>query len=314
MNKMDWGTIDLGQRSDKMIADSIGVTPLTVSRQRARMGIPLFCGRKSGIDWDKVEFGKMPDKELSCRLRVSPNAVRQQRIKRGIARFPVGGNACWIDWDKIPLGSMPDSVIAKMTGRHIMSVSEARRSRGIAKYSGRCITTEGEIATYPEALIDLWMHEHRIDHKFQVKIKPYIADWVCDKTVYEYAGLLDHRNVKIRDYYTSKLVKKTQFYKDSGFDVVVITPKELSLYAPKGAVLCRSSCVLCGSKSGRMKKGMCLVCYSKNRPISTFPRNGELACVTCGRLFGSYGRRGGLVRHISRGECQSCFDFKRKGN
>lgn len=310
--KIDWDMDDLGKRSDKEIAESLGVTSVTVSRKRDEMGIPLFCGRKSGIDWNEVEFGKYPDKELANRLGVTPVAIRRQRVNRGIPRFPVGDNSCWVDWDKIPLGSMPDPVIAKMTGRHIMSVSEARRSRGIAKYAGRCVTTEGEIATYPEALIDLWMHEHEIDHRFQVKIRPYIADWVCNKTVYEYAGLVDHRNVKIRDRYISRLDKKIQFYKDGGFDVVVITPKELSEYTPNGEVLCRSRCVLCGGNSGRMKKGMCPACYSRNRPVSVFPRSGAIVCVTCGRAFGSRGKRGGLVVHVSHGDCQRCFDVKRK--
>ena len=303
---IDWDNVPLGERQDKELACKLGVSATAVCLQRRKRGIPR-CGKKKKINWDKVSFNKQ-DKELALDLGVSAPAVRQARIKRGIPKYPFK----YVDWSKYPLGKLPDMVIARMAGVAGSSVGAARKKFGIPLYYGTCVTTEGEGATYPEALIDLWLHEKEKEHRFQFSVGKYRADWLLTEsnTLVEYAGLFWHGRLDIRKDYRTKLKDKEAYYKSRGFSVEIIYPDNLPQYSPTGCPQARNQCIICGCRTSRAK-GMCVQCYSKNRPLTIYPKTGERSCVSCDRSFGSQGR-GGIVRHAARGLCIGCYEKTRK--
>ena len=265
------------------------------------------------IDWNAVPLGSVPDTEVAEQLGCSQPAVRKQRVKRGI---PAVRQRRWADWDNIPLGRIPDAEAGRLAGRTKESACEARERRQIPRFYGRCtcITTEGEFATLPEARIDLLFHERGKDHKFQVPIAPYVADWVCGNQVVEFAGLLAHRNTAIRRKYQLRLTRKKKHYESLGYSVLVIKYEDLANYTPLGAVRYLYACRLCGSNSRGFTKGLCRRCYSLNRPKTICPRSGAVSCLGCSRTFGTPGQKRGLVRHVGYGLCQKCYTARRSSS
>lgn len=257
------------------------------------------------VDWDLVRLGSKQDKEIAAELGVSPPAVRKQRIKRGIKPFPKRS------WDSRLLGILPDSIIARMVGRHESTVNEARWVLGISRSDRRCVTEEGEPATLPEAIIDLFWHQNNINHKFQVKIGKYVADWVInEKIAVEYAGLI---NSEMALNYNVKLIEKELFYKANGYETLIIYPYDLSRYdtgeIPRTAP--SKICISCGKRPLYFRaKGICNSCYRKiNKTIR--PKSGAEFCIECGRRFGDHGKKRGIIRHSGHGQCQMCYEKHR---
>lgn len=258
------------------------------------------------INWSTVPLGTVQDNVLAKQLGVSAPAVRAQRVKRDIPRALRG-----LDWSLYPLGKVPDTIIAEMVSRHPASVQQARQRMGIACYAGRFTTTEGEVASRPEALIDLFFHEQGIAHQFQFKVGSFVADWlVGDSTLYEFAGMLDYHVPYIVEQYRLRLDKKRIFYESQGFTLVELTHADLPRYKPVGQVSFRDSCTRCGGHTGRLRKGLCNPCYAR-LPNPAHPRNNDPNCKKCGRLFGSPGQKHGTIRHVARGLCAGCYEQNR---
>ena len=267
---IDWSLVSLGVKSDAEIARGLGVSRETVRRNRVRLGVSkIEIGL--GIDWDAQPLGKMTDADLAAQLKVGLPAIKQARIRRGIAGFTQ-----WPDWNRDLLGNVPDSTIARMFNISKAAVGSERKRRGIPRADLLCLTTEGEPANQEEALIDLYWHERGIPHDFQVKIGPYIADWVINgDTVIEYAGFIDHP--QFGEEYRVRLEAKTAFYQGRGWKVEILRPSDLDAYS-----------------------------------TSTPPRFKDQSCCSgCGRRFGTRGGpRGGKVRRASSFLCDPCWRAK----
>jgi hypothetical protein len=172
-----------------------------------------------------------------------------------------------VNWDEQPLGQVPDAVLARLHGVDPSVVGSARRRRGIPRGDLQWMTTEGEPATYPEACIDLWFHEHQIPHQFQQRVGTFVADWVLQGEVVEYAGLVDHK--VLGPAYREKIDRKRDYYGSLGFRVRVIRPHELESFMPVGTptfVARGRECASCGTSFTQQRqhaKGLCRRCYRK---------------------------------------------------
>lgn len=174
------------------------------------------------VDWDSQPYGQMSDGEIANRLGVCREVVRRARVSRGI-------QSTVIDWDAQPLGKVPDRAIAFHLGVNPSTVHEARVHRNIPRGNQSYRTEEGETANLPEAILDIYWHTKGIPHRFQVTIGPYRADWVIhEKTVVEYAGFEEHKVAGPA--YRAKMIEKERFYRDHGWDVLIVRPSDLPKY------------------------------------------------------------------------------------
>jgi len=268
---IDWTRVFQCRKPDAALARELGVSRETVRKNRVRLGIPKI-NVGLGVDWDQQPLGEMPDAQVAQLLGVSEEAVKQARIRRGIPGFTQ-----WPDWDRDLLGKMPDSMIARAFGISKAAVGAERKRRGIPRADLLCLTTEGEPANQEEAIIDLHWHKHNVPHEFQVPIGPYVADWVIDTSkVVEYAGIVNHPDHG--ENYRERLGRKIEFYRQEGWEVLVLYPPDLPLYN-----------------------------------TGLIPRfRDRKQCSGCGRLFGSRGgARGGLVRRATTTLCDPCWRSSR---
>ena len=131
---IDWDSVDLGQRSDYIIAKELGVSSAAVRSQRSNRGIPRAAnptGRgihRTDIDWDDQPLGEVSDAELARELGVSAPTVARHRRKRNIKPATI------IQWDQEPLGQVPDKMLALMLNCHISTVIAARNQRDIPPF------------------------------------------------------------------------------------------------------------------------------------------------------------------------------------
>ena len=248
---IDWTKVALGQETDTILAINLGVDVAAVRKARNKYGIPAkgVKGRNSNaidyaIDWDAVQFGKQTDQQLASAIGIEKYVVVRERTKRKIQSYTgVPFTKIQVDWVTLGLGTKSDTLVSKELKVSQSSVTRHRRKLGIAPAISdlaKCLTTEKEIATYGEALIDLFWHKNEIPHRFQVAIGPYRADWVIhDSLIVEFAGFADHR--RFGSLYRAKLDKKLAFYHGHGWDVLVIWPKDLATYDVGLPPLARSS-------------------------------------------------------------------------
>ena len=223
------------------------------------------------INWDIISLGQRSDKDIATDLGVSAPAVRKQRVRRGISSFPKRS------WDTSLVGTMPDGALARLVGRNSTTIMEARHNLGLPPVDRKYMTTEGERATLPEAIIDLYWHCNSIHHNFQYRVGRYVADWLIEKrTIVEYAGLSGSRSYP---HYDRRLQDKKIFYETTGYDVLVIYPDDLSKYNTKNplrmidALTPKRNCIVCGvelkrefdSQFKKVKLGMCRSCAAKYR-------------------------------------------------
>lgn len=264
---IDWFNVSLGEKSDAQIARDLDVSRGTVQKNRTRLRISkIEVG--SGIDWDAQPLGKMTDIHLADLLGVEAGAVKQARTRRGVAGFIQRP-----EWDRDLLGQVPDSTIARLFGVSKTAVGAERKRRGIPRADLLCLTTEDEPANQEEALIDLYWHKHDVPHVFQVKVGPYIADWVINQcTVVEYAGFCNHP--KHGAAYSTRLQEKVRFYREQGWGILILKPSDLSAYDT--------------SQPPKFRNRDC--------------------CADCGRRFHSReGIKGGRVRRATTTLCDPCW-------
>jgi hypothetical protein len=224
------------------------------------------------INWDTVALGKKSDKDIAESLNVSAPSVRKQRIKRNIPCFPKRA------WDVNLIGTMSDEAIARLVGRSSSTINEARWNLGLPPSDTKYKTTEGENASLPEAIIDLYWHENGIAHKFQYKVGRYIADWLIQEdTIVEYAGLA--AKPFFGAHYNERLATKKILYQQKGYNILIILPTDLDKYDTKqplhivDSLLPKHLCPECGielyrqfeSQFRKTKSAMCKSCAAKNR-------------------------------------------------
>ena len=228
---IDWDAQPLGKIGDAALARRLGVGVKLVWEQRTQRGIPAFGNTKIvGIDWDAQPLGQMPDAILARTLGVAPPVVHGARMRRGIPSH--APRACGVDWDAQPLGKIPDESLARLLGVSQPTVTRHRIKRGILPAACAYLTVEGQgAASFGEAQIDLFWHEQGIPHEFQVRLGPYIADWVINgDTVVEFAGFAD--SSRWGEQYRERLGEKVKFYESEGWKVLVIYSSDLTNYTP----------------------------------------------------------------------------------
>lgn len=76
---IDWSTVPLGEKTDREIAEELGVSRDCVRYHRYRLNIPpVTRGRPSVTDWSAVDFSR-PSREIAEEIGVSPQSVRYNR-------------------------------------------------------------------------------------------------------------------------------------------------------------------------------------------------------------------------------------------
>ncbi len=262
---ISWDTTPLGLESDSELGRRLGVSSGAVRKARLKRGIPL-THRDMVLHTAKMAgVGEISDNEIAQTFGKSRRTISRYRRHLGFH------GPLTVDWDKEPLGQVPDQTLATKWGVHPSVVGVARRQRGIARGDLDWVTTEGASANYPEACIDLWLHENGIPHEYQVRVGTYLADWVVDGTiVVEYAGFENHR--KFGAQYAARLAQKTLYYQSIGMSVLILRPTDMSFVTPTGTPGFRPrgrSCGACGtsfSATLRHKaKGLCRGCYPHRR-------------------------------------------------
>jgi len=108
---VDWDEQPLGELSDVVIAEVLGVASTTVRNARCCRGIP-----------------------------VSPRGGRGKLPPRRAAR---SGNKPVVDWDSQPLGEVPDTAIAESLGVSCTTVGLTRKKRGIPVFRRRRLRQPG---------------------------------------------------------------------------------------------------------------------------------------------------------------------------
>lgn len=265
-----WDRQPLGEMSDVALARQLGLTSAAVRKARLKRGIRTYHKNR----WRHVGLGTFSDKDLAQKLGVSRRTISRTRRQHGLHGPQT------IDWDKQPLGQLPDTELGRRLGVSQTAVSSARRIREIPTAHHQWLTLEGESATWPEALIDLYWHENQVDHEFQFKVGPYVCDWKIDNDfLVEYAGFGSHR--KHGEKYLDRLQKKIGFYQNQGWSTLVIWPKNLGQYdlglspQPRHLISC-GQCqstfgvdrTLSGKPLKHKAKGLCRSCYRKGKPCA----------------------------------------------
>lgn len=140
-----WDKVGLGERADRVIAQSLGVSIRRVRLAREERGIaPMKAGRQViGHDWEKLGLGDEPDAVVAARAGCSVSYVKKTRRLLGKSRKGMR----WADdhrWVGVQLGTMPDSAIAKQYGLKLDTVQKARQRRGIAPFRSTRVREDAE--------------------------------------------------------------------------------------------------------------------------------------------------------------------------
>lgn len=321
---IDWDCIqELGKVPDVELAKRLGVTSSAVGKARKRRGLDRLM--PAYIDWEAQPLGKVPDIELARRLGVSNAAVNSARRARAIPNAL--GEPKRVDWDAVPLlGKVTDEAIARQLGTAVSSVGEARRKRGIPAV-GRglnYVTQCGKLANYPEAVIDLVLHEKGCAHEFQARLGQYRVDWLFPdrRVVWEYAGWTDHP--RFGHEYDRRMQRKAEWLTAQGYSVITFEPNELEGFEDRldlGRLSRRNhaACINCGaSGKARPAFGKCRRCHDYERKhgkpadkanAKVIPKRGE-PCPTCpGRIE----TRSGVCKECHRENYLLAYG-RRKGN
>jgi hypothetical protein len=256
---IDWETQPLGKMSDCALALRLGVSSAAVRKARLKLDVPTYFSSR----WQNVPLGKVPDKEIASQTGISRRSVSRARHNVGLH------GPSTINWDRVvELGKITDTAIGISLGVDPSVVGAARRLRGIPAANRKYTTLEGEPATFPEALIDLFWHKTNVPHRFQVRVGSFIADWEIAGELFEYAGFDDSRLYQI---YENRLNRKLQFYRSCGLSCSVIRPVDLpgfflGTYPPTKDPLW--SCSACACPFAQVKHhahGLCRKCYRSGK-------------------------------------------------
>jgi hypothetical protein len=248
----------------------------------------------SKVDWGRVlDLGDVRDSIIARRYKVSQTAVLLARRRRNIPPFKTNSRYN-IDWDSIPLGQYVDEHIADMLGCSKILVWKERTHRKIPPYGMNYRTLENEGAYYGEAIIDMWLHNNKIPHKFQKQIGPYRVDWLLNNSVIlEFLGMWDHQIHG--ELYQSNFYTKRSYLLNQGFTVREIyrsaiksfkATVDLRALLTLGTFMCHG----CGRKDVKHQAhSLCTACYTRIRkgkklgPITHRLRKEDVfTCADCG--------------------------------
>ena len=271
------------------------------------------------FNYDTVlELGRIPDIDLAKKLGVSAQAIFQARKRRNIKPLNKA-KRCNINWDLVPLGKMTDDHLADLLGCSGGYVCRKRQERNIPSYGMLYRTTENEASYYGESIIDLWLHNKNINHKFQFKVGKYRVDWfIVEKNeIWEFLGMWDHKIYG--DNYRKNYLIKEKYLKEYGYSVKRIYKDELDEFKKDvdiSKIFCVADFKCSGCDRGNVKhqaKGLCAMCYGRfhngksfGPPKITFLKDSDdFACITCGSKN----------RHKQvKNNCSKCYLKIRKKN
>lgn len=131
---IDWGSVGLGQSSDRNVAARLGIHHATVRNYREQLGIPPYGKLHRKIPWETLPLGRVSDSEIAIMASVSTDMVCEARKRLGIPAFDQTKSPKGIDWDNAPLGKKSDAEIAREYGVATPVVLNARRSRKIPRF------------------------------------------------------------------------------------------------------------------------------------------------------------------------------------
>jgi len=138
---IDWSKWEdqLGQVTDKELAEKIGCSVAAVTMRRGRLKIPASGdgGGRARIDWSQwdEELGTIGDKVLAQKAGCSLASVVLRRNKLGIPALNQRKSVDWKLWDEL-IPDMADSELAKKIGCAPGSVRVRREKLGIPRFSG----------------------------------------------------------------------------------------------------------------------------------------------------------------------------------
>lgn len=268
-------------------------------------------------DWDNIpELGKIPDVDLADKLNVSPQAVYQARNRRSIKALDPA-KKCNIDWDTIVLGDRTDQHIADLLGCSGGYICKKRKEKGIPAFGMLYRTQENEAAYYEEAIIDMWLHNNDIDHKFQFKVEKYRVDWLVlkENEIWEFLGMWDHR-IYGQEYRNNFAVKEKCLI-ENGYKVKRIYRSDIgdmkkSVDLSKIYGMSHFECRGCHRTNVKHQaKGLCAMClerFHNNQPfgppkIQFLKETDIFICEDCGSS-----NRHKRVKQ----KCHNCYDKYRR--
>lgn len=181
------------------------------------------------IKWNNIlELGKVPDVELAKKLDVSPQTIFQARKRRNIKALNPSKKCSNINWDSVPLGQKTDQHIADILNCSGAYVLKQRRKKNIPAFGMLYRTHENEASYYEESIMDMWLHDNNIKHKFQFQVGKYRVDWLIPdrNEIWEFLGMWDHR-IYGEDYRKNFEIKE-KFLIDNGYVVRRIYRDEMN--------------------------------------------------------------------------------------
>ncbi len=143
----DWKNLGLKQKTNAEVARQLGVSPMTVSRHRERLGLPLSHDPRLGrVNWDEQPYGRVSDGELATALGVTTSIVQQHRAARGITGWQdrvaaiARGDGSANNVDALPIHTCACGAEFIATTKHKKYCStECLKSATYAKVSGTAV-------------------------------------------------------------------------------------------------------------------------------------------------------------------------------
>ena len=304
---------DLGQIFDWEVAEKYGVSEEIIRKARIKKNIP---SKRSSCPWrEDSDLGNVPDSFLAEKYGVGIKAIEEARQTKKIPPFRDPGKFNG-DWDQVLLGQMTDQHLADILNMSKTAVRSERNKRGIKPYSRKYLTIEGEYATYPEAIIDLYLHTNNIPHKFQYTLKTdmgtFKVDWLVDGVIWEYLGCWDHAlfGESYRQQYEEK---KFPAFQQAGYRVKKIYPDQIEEFKQgidlkQIYTLSEFICGRCGR--GGMKhggRGLCHNCNRKRREEEEIElaKGNPFVCTKC---KSTDPKRHSKELHL----CRSCYQKQQR--
>lgn len=288
IQNIDWADLPLGKQTDASIAKQLGLSPITITKYRERLGIPSYQPNYKSVHWDKIALGRELDTELAARLKVSTNIVTIRRRARNIPAYQPPRQSSRQRWDALPLGKVPDAEIAREIGVSERRTAAMRSERGIPKIFETWLTYEGmPCGSKLEAQYDTYLHENHIIHQHQVLMSPlaYVADFKVEGKIVEIAGMKGYPP------YDKRRSRKARAYVKEGLNVTWLYRQDVEkLFATCTLTPKRSYTLVCvACKKAAPESGLfCMGCYNKAYidPECVAACKNTAYCAFCGIKFG----------------------------
>jgi hypothetical protein len=127
----------VGTDSDRVVAETLGLSISGVQQKRTSLGILPLAGR-----WEEHQIallGTASDSELARRFKKSPSTVRQKRVQLGT---PVFVQKPWTEAEIALIGTASDREVGRKLGRPVPTVRVKRERLGIPAFILRWTAAE----------------------------------------------------------------------------------------------------------------------------------------------------------------------------